>query len=139
MILVPEVTKMEFLALILASIMAVSRLILFPPPGPGPRLIELPFPVKDVVLVLVGVRARCSSSEGEIVCGRGAPVKLGLDPEPEMDPAISSLELDCSSNSCVVLSLSNEFLIEFFVTGNVRILFILSMFFFCFMASLKTK
>ena len=40
MMLVPDVTKMEFLALILASIMAASRLIRFP--GPGPRLLALP-------------------------------------------------------------------------------------------------
>ena len=62
---------MEFLALILASIIAVSRLILLPP-GPGPRLFELPIEeealaAKEVVFVLVGVTARCSSSEGEIV------------------------------------------------------------------------
>ena len=66
-------------------------------------------------------------------------MKLGVDPEPEMDPAISSLEFDCSSNSCVVLSLSNEFLIFLFVTGREQMLFIRSMFFFCFMASLKTR
>ena len=60
---------MEFLALILASIMAVSRLILFPP---GPRLFELPivedeFAPKLVVFVLIGVTESCSNSEGEIV------------------------------------------------------------------------
>ena len=41
-------------------------------------------------------------------------------------------------SSWVVLSLSNELLVRLFVTGRVLILFILSMFFFCFMASLKT-
>ena len=58
---------MEFLALILASIIAVSRLILLPP---GPRLFELPIEeeaAKEVVFVLIGVTARCSSSEGEMV------------------------------------------------------------------------
>ena len=143
MMFVPEVTKIEFLALIRASIIAVSRLIRFPP---GPRLLELPMLLlapKLVVFVLIGVTARCSSSEGDIVCGRGPPmgppVKLGVEPEPEMDPAISSLEFDCSSNSCVVLSLSKEFLIFLFVTGSERMLLIRSMFFFCFMASLKTR
>ena len=66
-------------------------------------------------------------------------MKLGVEPEPEIDPAISSLEFDCSSNSCVVLSLSNEFLIFLFVTGSDRMLFMRSMFCFCFMASLKTR
>ena len=59
---------MEFLALIRASIIAVSRLILFPP---GPRLFELPMEEalapKLVVFVLIGVTESCSSSEGEIV------------------------------------------------------------------------
>ena len=61
---------MEFLALIRASIIAVSRLILLPP-GPGPKLLELPIEEglapKEVVFVLIGVTARCSSSEGDIV------------------------------------------------------------------------
>ena len=75
-ILVPEVTKMEFLALILASIIAVSRLILLPP---GPRLFELPIEeeglaAKEVVFVLIGVTESCSNSEGEMVWGRAPPV-----------------------------------------------------------------
>ena len=141
-IFVPEVTKMEFLAFILASNIAVSRLILLL--GLGPTLSPvsavgwLPL-AKRVVFVFIGVTERRSSSEGDIVWGLWAP-KLELDPEPEPEPdlAISSQELDCSNNSLLVLSLSNELLIEFFVTGRVRILFILSMFFFCFIASLKT-
>ena len=75
--LVPDVTKIEFLAFIFASTIAVSRLIRLLGFETVPGLLvlfglelksSLPL-AKDVVFVLIGVMERLSNSDGDIVCG----------------------------------------------------------------------
>ena len=84
-------TKIEFLVFILVSSTAeASRLILFPVPVLllAPRGLWSPL-AKEVVLVFIGVTARLSNSVGDTP---DIPCLL----EPELELAISSLELDCS-------------------------------------------
>ena len=74
--LVPDVTKIEFLAFIFASTIAVSRLIRLLGFETVPGLLDLGLELKsslplanDVVFVLIGVMERLSNSDGDIVCG----------------------------------------------------------------------
>ena len=83
--LVPDVTKIEFLAFIFASSMAVSRLIRllgFVEALLVLWVLELNSSVplaNEVVFVLIGVMERLSNSDGDMVCGLWE-LKLELEP-----------------------------------------------------------